>query len=421
MNINLFNQRIKNIVDSMDFREPERVPVGFDYLNWPWAMTGTTLENEIEDPEQCAEKYCSFMDEISFDFTMNSGDYESYNAFAALGSEKYTLCSDRCTVQHNQALYHYMEDEEYPLFIDDYHYFKNEYWPKRNIPAFSKSKEDAYRMLKEAAKCVRDSNEFKRIVAEKAVRDHSILVVGMGGAEAIRSLKAQGEFDQGQIDEKYLCDDFVGGMYLSNMDTFFDSYRGMMKTFEDLMDCPDQVDAAMAAMERERIEEMKHMPPLPKVPPHAMPPAMTLYNCECFLSPQQYDKYYFQGMKKALLPLAEAGKKIYLKGEGKFKHTIEYLKEFPKGSIIVQIDDDDPQEMKKLIGDYHTICSGMKTALYAIGDVKKCKDHVKRSFDTLAPGGGFLFYQDKPLLSPADGDPEVVKEVMAFVNECAGK
>jgi beta-xylosidase len=75
----------------------------------------------------------------------------------------------------------------------------------------------------------------------------------------------------------------------------------------------------------------------------------------------------------------------------------------------------------KLIGDYHTICCGMNSALYAIGNYEKCIDYVKKSFDELAPGGGFLFYQNKPLFSPSDADPQLVKDVMAFAHEYAKK
>ena len=83
----LFNQRIKNIVDTCEHKEPEKVPVGLDYINWPWAMAGTTLEAEVNDPVQCAEKYCTFMNEIDIDFSMNAGNYETFDAFATLGSD----------------------------------------------------------------------------------------------------------------------------------------------------------------------------------------------------------------------------------------------------------------------------------------------------------------------------------------------
>lgn len=98
-------------------------------------------------------------------------------------------------------------------------------------------------------------------------------------------------------------------------------------------------------------------------------------------------------------------------------HTIERFKEFPKGSVVIQLDVDDPYEAYKKVGDHLTLATGIRTAMFALKDVQKCKDQIMRAFDTFAPGGGFLFYQDKPFLSPADADPEIVKEVWAFANE----
>ena len=221
----LFNQRIKNIVDTCEHKEPEKVPVGLDYINWPWAMAGTTLEEEVNDPVQCAEKYCTFMNEIDIDFSMNAGNYETFDAFAALGSDKYPLCADRCTTQHNQVGYEFISDEEYQFLIDEFHYFKNEYWPKRNIPVFQKPEEEAYAMLKEAAKCVRNNTIFKELITEIAIRDHSIVPFDSAGASAMAALKARGEFDQGEVDERLIYDDFPGGFFISNLDVLFDSYR----------------------------------------------------------------------------------------------------------------------------------------------------------------------------------------------------
>ena len=161
---------------------------------------------------------------------------------------------------------------------------------------------------------------------------------------------------------------------------------------------------------------------MPPIPTHEFldkpfPMGATVYHCAPYLTPEQYDKYWFQGFKEQMLPLAEKGLKIYLKGESSFLHIIERFKEFPKGSIVIQLDSDDPIAANKLIGGYQTLCTGMRTAMLMYYDKQKVFDHIKRMFDELAPGGGFMFYQDMPLFSPGDAKPEVVREVWEFVNE----
>lgn len=421
MNSELFNRRLKNAIDAMNFKEPEKVPVGFDYIYWPYAYAGKTLKELIEDPEENAKEYCRFMKEISFDITGGLGMYETYDVFGTLGSNAYSLCSDDCTVQHNQAIYDFMHDDEYEILIKDYGYFKDEYWPKRNIPAFSKSPEEAYAILKDAAKKLARARRFENAVTKIGLEEYSIVpMMGMGGAGPVNKLIADGELNQDGVEEQYKYGKAFS-MYMCTLDTLHDSYRGMMGTFEDLIEQPEVIDEAIAAIDKYNFEQFSKMPPMPGPEGLAVPCCGTIFHSAPFLSPSQFDKYWFEGFKRSMLSWAEAGKRIYLKGESSFKHIVERFKEFPKGSVIIQLDDDDPFEMKKLIGDHQIISGGFRTSLFAFNDLEKCKDHVKRCFDELAPGGGYFFNVDKPLLSPADGEPSLVIDTWAYANECSEK
>ena len=396
-------KRVKNIVDASSFREPEKVPVGMDYIGWPYGYAGVTLEEVVNDPVKHAEAYCAFMKDIPFEYTMNTGHYVPYDVYQALGSSHYTLCADKTTVQHAQAESGFIEEDEYEILINDTGYFINEYFPKRNVPIFKMPKEDAYEHLKEAARRTAVQNRAEFLIRDICVNRYDIVpLMGPGPFAPLEGL-----------DEYY---GQFGPFYFADIDTIFDFYRGMMGTFEDLAENRDLLDAAI-----EKLHEynMKQMPPMMGGAPdgHPFPMCFGIYHSAAFLSPADYEKYWFGPFKRIMMPFAEAGKKIYIKGEGAFSHTIEKFKEMPKGSVIIQLDADDPFEMKKKVGDHQTLMCGLKTADIHTKDISSLKDIVKKLFDELAPGGGFMFYQDKPLLSPADAKPEVVKEVWEFANE----
>ncbi len=419
MNTKLFHQRIKNIVDACSFKEPDKVPVGFEGMYWQYGLADATLE-ELNSPvytqEEHVKRYCRYFDQVPFDFTVNTGAYEAYDAFLALGSDKYPLGRDRCTVQHNQVGYNFMTDEEYDLLIEEPDYFMNEYWFKRNVPAFKEPRDKAYAMLKEAAVCTRRSADFEEEVCKTAVRDYSIVpVLGMTASGPVNQLKAAGILDQSDQPTEYQYGSSFG-MYMSTLDNMHDIYRGMMDTFADLSDNRDHLDAAIGAIDRTRFEQFKTMPP-PKFEPNPLPMCGCIFHISAFIGLEDQMKYWFQGFKKALLPFAEAGKKICLRGEGAFKHLLEPFKEFPKGSVMIQLDSDDPFEAKKIIGDHQVICGGFPLAMLHLHDLQKCKDRVDKCFEELAPGGGYMFNMDKPLLSPSDGDPELLKDLYGYINE----
>lgn len=413
--VELYNWRVKNIIDAASFVEPEKVPVGLDYLNWPYGYAGVKLKDVVNDPQKNADAYCRFMDDIEFDFSMNSGFYEPYDAYIALGSDAYFLSDDGCTVQHKQAGHKFMTDDEYDLLINDFHHFANEYFPKSHVPAFSRPREEAYEMLKKAAECANRCNKVSELIAQKALYDHQIVTFMRSGPPA--STDSANVSSRGVDLAAYNMRDYAA-MYYAPIDTLFDKYRGMTDVFCDLVENTETLDKACAVIEAAN----KAM--VPQIPTHEFhekpfPTGWTVYHTAPFLSPEQYEKYWFRGFKEQMLPLAEKGLKIYLKGEGKFLHLIERFKEFPKGSLIIQLDGDDPFEAHKLIGGHQTLCTGIRTTMLMHYNREKCFDHIKRVFDTLAPGGGFLFYQDMPLYSPGDAKPETVREVWEFVNDCA--
>ncbi len=416
--IELFNWRKKNILDATNFREPEKIPVGLDYLNWPYGYAGITLADVVNDPEKNAEVYCRFMDDIEFDYTMNSGFYEPYDAFVALGSDAYELCDDQCTVQQRQAGHEFMTLEDYKILIQDFNYFSNEYFPKKHVPAFQKSKEEAYQMLRKAAECTDRCTRVSELIAEKAICDHQIIPLWGSGTptETVgKSLQNLPERER-RIAEYGMRMGSI--MYYAPIDYLFDRYRGMENVFYDLYDHEDLLEQACLSIEK-TLKEMSPSLPEEDYEERPFPMGATVFHAAPYLNPEKFEKYWFRGFKEQMLPLAEKGLKIYLKGEGSFLHLIERFKEFPKGSIVIQLDTDDPIEAHKLIGGYQTLSTGMRTVFLMNYDRQKCFDHIKRMFDALAPGGGFMFYQDMPLYSPGDAKPEVVREVWEFVNEIA--
>lgn len=419
--MDLFQWRAGNILDAASFREPEKVPVGFDYLNWPYGYAGVTLEDVIGDPQKNAEAYCRFMDDIEFDFTMNAGFYEPYDAYQALGTDAYVLHEDKCTVQHKQAGHRFMTDEEYEILIGNFKYFSQEYIPKTRIPAFDQSRSEAYRQLREAAKCADRCARFSELVAETAICQHRIIPLRI----PLNGLRPAGDRADRTQEKSILELELEArgmrnytSMYYSPIDHLFDKYRGMERVFLDLYDNMELLDTACAA-----IREFTNAS-TPPIPTHEFlekpfPLGATTYHIAPYLNPEHYDKYWFQGFREQMLPLAEKGLKIHIKREGSFLHTIERFKEFPKGSLIIQLDTDDPLEAHQRIGGYQALCTGIRTTMLMHYNRQQCFDYLKRMFDALAPGGGFLFYQDMPLYSPGDAKPEVVREVWEFVNELA--
>ncbi|HAA37834.1 MAG TPA: hypothetical protein DCE00_03055, partial [Firmicutes bacterium] len=107
--------------------------------------------------------------------------------------------------------------------------------------------------------------------------------------------------------------------------------------------------------------------------------------------------------------------------EGSFLKTIDRYRQLPKGAMVMMLDEDDPFEVHKAIGDWATLCTGIRSDLLKYGTKQQCIDYAKKCFDTFAPGGGFMFLQNKPFLYAQDVNPENVVAVYEFANEYGKK
>ena len=79
--------------------------------------------------------------------------------------------------------------------------------------------------------------------------------------------------------------------------------------------------------------------------------------------------------------------------------------------------EDDPYKVYEKIGDHATIACGITTNQLKCLSKQECLDIAKKAIDTFAPGGGFIFTTDKPLISENDVNPENLFAVYQFAHE----
>jgi hypothetical protein len=73
----------------------------------------------------------------------------------------------------------------------------------------------------------------------------------------------------------------------------------------------------------------------------------------CFMSPKQFDTFYWPSFKKVLEGLVAAGHTVRAYLEGDWSHHWHHMLELPKGTILCDIDDQgDIYKAKKDIGHH---------------------------------------------------------------------
>jgi len=113
--------------------------------------------------------------------------------------------------------------------------------------------------------------------------------------------------------------------------------------------------------------------------------------CHPFLSPKQFDTFYWPSLKKTITMLIEAGYTVRAYLEGDWTPNWHHYNEFPKGQIICDIDNKaDIFRAKAEIGDTVCLAGGIPDSMFILGTPDQIRPRVKQLCQTVGKDGGLI-------------------------------
>ena len=226
----------------------------------------------------------------------------------------------------------------------------------------------------------------------------------------LRKCKArEAEFDQ--LLRDYGLPQMFQGDIMPPFDVVSHSLRGMKGTMLDMFRQPDKLLATCEFLLEKALER-----PLP--PPNDNGQTrMFITNTrgsDNFMSTKQFETFYWPTFKKLVMSLIERGATPCVFFEGNFDSRLEYLLDFPKGSILVRLDKTDIFKAKEILGGHLCIEGNVPSTLLQMGSVQEVKDHCKKLIDVVGKGGGFIL---GPRSSTDEVKPENLKAMIEFTKE----
>ena len=180
---------------------------------------------------------------------------------------------------------------------------------------------------------------------------------------------------------------FGGCVLCSPFDDFADNVRGLMELCMDITTDPEKVDEALerwgdvtipAAIQQAKMTHQDYV----FMPLHC--------GVDNFMSVENYEAHYWPSLKRCLDALIEADLTPVVFCEGKYHTRLDIIKNVTPGKVIYCFEDVDMEEAKKKLGDTACIAMGMRTQTLMQKGPAEVEEEVKRTFDILAPGGGFI-------------------------------
>lgn len=204
---------------------------------------------------------------------------------------------------------------------------------------------------------------------------------------------------------------YLQGAAMPPFDVISHSLRGMSGTMMDMFRQPAKLEEMCEFILKKTLER-------PAPPPNEYGNTrMFMTNTrgdDTFLSMKQFQRFYWPTFKKLVLGLVKKGLTPCIFFEGNFTSRLEYLLEFPKGSILARFDTTDIFRAKEVLRDHVCIEGNVPSSLLQVGTVQQVKDYCKKLIDVVGKGGGYIL---SPRSSTDEVKPENLKAMIEFTKE----
>lgn len=402
---NLYQERVQRMVDVAQGRIPDRVPICGLMETFALVYSDTPLKEAATSITANVHGHAKIYKDIYYDAAYVPTLAHAWELSWVLGSDVFFISEDGFTEQHKEYCPMVPEDYE-DLTKDPVRWILNEFVP-RKFTKFDASNEDQ----------------------QKAFLSSLIPFLKFAGALLYG----------GYVFQKQDMPIVTGGAAEMPLDFLFDYLRGFRPTIGDLRRHKDKVKAATEALLPYSLD-LSHMTNLmmggmaggPLWLVKNVVNAIILRNdfdyttfpwifnpCHIppFISPQQFEEYYWPGYKAMAEHIHAHGGHMLTVLEGEWgREKLEILRRLPDNSVTFIVENDDPKMVKEIL-DNNSIMAGLPLALLKNGTKEECIAAAKEMIDELAPGGRFIFCTgNKVLLSEADANAENIRAVNEFVH-----
>jgi hypothetical protein len=406
----LYQEREKRINDAIQLRVPDRVPFWFQDISFfPAKYTGTTSQTLMYDDDVFVAAYKKALTDFEPDMYFNPGHalHTPGDALEMIDSKQVKIPGREISPYHTFQFIEgeYMKAEEYDVLLNDpTGYTISTYLPRvlgamaplATLPPLTGLLLGYFGLPLISVFAIPEvSSAFESFYkAGQAIQRHNSAVASLN-----QELKALGF--------PLAC----GGITLAPFDVLSDTLRGMRGLMLDMYRQPDKVLAAIG----------KILPMLIGLGVSGARMSGTLRvfvplhrGADGFMSLEQFETFYWPGLKRLLLALIDEGITPCPFFEGDYTSRLKYLAELPKGKVLGLFDATDMFKAKEILGDTMCISGMMPLSLLQVGTPQKIKDYAKKLIDVVGKGGGFIM---GPRSAMDECEPKLVRVWVDFTKE----
>lgn len=379
-----YNERLARYQAAIALEIPDRVPISSGSNYFAEVYAGNSKQQFVYDSNQWLESDREFVNDFPEVDNLRSGRFWG-PLIDATGWNLYKLPGRELSphVQFQFVEGERMKSDEYDLLINN----PDDFLIERVLP--------------------RAFNEMKERGSVRAYM--AFLKGGIGAAMQGALMRQRGMTLQTELGMPLPMASYM----LAPFDNLADGLRGLNGIMVDIFKQPDKVLEACEAI----IPHIVNTALALADPLRRYPIFMPLHRGNVpFLSPKQFETFYWPSFKKAMNMLIDAGYTIRAYLEGDWGPNWHHFREMPRGKILCDIDvQGDIFKAKEDLKGYQCIAGGMPESTLILGTPDEVRERTKLLCETVGQDGGYIINGGCSI--PYDTKPENYRAMIDAVLE----
>jgi hypothetical protein len=403
----LFQERLKRIIDALQCKQPDRIPILLAADNWVADLGGITRMELNEEPEKRDKALAAASLRFQPDCCFNVATDSKMSRMLGDRMTKWPGYSLEPNVSFQFNENEFMKPEDYDDFIDDPADFAirkylprafSELAPLAMLPPLAMANFGYYGLgwylptlgippVKKAFELLGQAADYRLQFFARLTESLQYLQT-LGFAPPIF---------------------FIGPLIEAPFDFMSDTMRGMSGIFMDMHFRPEKLLAAEKKVIKFELEAaIAQCRALNQsyafIPLHR--------GSDGFMSIKDFEKFYWPQLKEIIVRLVEEGITPTVFYEGVWDDRLQHLAELPKGKTVGWFQYSDIFKVKEVLGTNMCIMGGMRVSmLNGAASASEIREHTHKLCEVVGKGGGFIMSTD---IGEMEGSrPELVE---AWVN-----
>ena len=379
-----YKVRTQRMVDVYNVREPDRVPVSLPVGNLPLTMFGVNAHTAMYNYEKALEAATKFNEKYGAELEYTAGPYLTPGRILDLLDYKIYAWPGHGISENTTGWQfiegEYMKEDEYDDLIRD----PSDFWmrtylprcfgilePMRLFQPFTNITENVHigqfmpfampQVQQMLQRMLEVGKEYQKIMQIMMTAGRGTMTMGFAG--------------------------LMGGFAKAPFDTLGDTLRGTQGIMKDMFRRPDKLLEALDVIADLTINTVLKSPNIDRM-------TMVTYplhkGADGWMSKKAFDTFYWPSLKKVMNAFIKEGLIQSLFAEGSFNTRLDYIDEFPKGTVTWYFDRTDMARAKKILGKKCCIQGNVPSSMIVTGNPKDVKEYCRKLIEECGKGGGFI-------------------------------